>query len=632
MQALGGGWLEDETNALPEKYPRNAVRLTLLPLLASLLSAPPADPRSLPSSSQLRPSSPASAVSPFSLSASLSAPSPPRPSASSDPRVPSASPCSSSVASSSSSSPALASLSSRCLQASPSAVEADASRGSARGSMPRAGSLGVSSLFREERGGEAARSSFPVSAPLWGEDCREVHTEGEALEDAEKPGSFVSANERGKPSRERDDAQALLTRIAEAAASIFCKGSEPTHALFRRASGLARQSAALRDWVDREASKCEQRVFGDTTPHGGARAEGDREEGGERAEGGEDERTEKRGEGRVDEPGRKASGTVGEESDEVAAGREEPAANAEVVDVGEGGFASSGDWQEEQVDSQGKGRWGRGRTKTKPLPLDLWQQEASLFFKQELLHRWLKRASEGELMLSYTALETLTHALLSLRPSGVKKTGKGLREEDKRPPEKRGLLGGSEGEGRDEERREGEGREAEGVEDEDRGEAERVKSEEATNEERAEAKENRGNGGEGSDSRREEKRGQVAQEAGEPGEQEEAEREQEGEQNEEDSKGGKAMVTAASAQMAGGTLSPLKEESREGGSSARQGSRTRSSEEERRRTPEIMHGTNEKASEEESKKTVGWQVHLPGRFTLKERGGLLFLVKGTTKG
>ncbi|KFG52869.1 PP-loop family protein [Toxoplasma gondii FOU] len=637
LKALGGSWLEDETNALPEKYPRNAVRLTLLPLLASLLSAPPANPRSLSPSPQLCPSTLASAVSPFSLSASLSELSP-HPSTSSDLPLPSASPCSSS-ASPSVASPSVASRSSRCLQVSPSAVEADASRGKAQGAVPRAGSLGISPVFREERGGEAARSRVPLSAPVWAEDCREVHSEGDALEDAEKAASVVSANERGQPSRERNDAQALLTRIAEAAASIFCKGSESTHALFRRASGLARQSAALRDWVDKEASNWEERVFGDTTSHGGAREEGDGKEGGDPTEGGgENEKRTEEGskgreetlttaeEGRVDATGRNMSATLGEESDEMAAGREEPAAKAEVMDVGEGGFASSGDWQEEQVDSQGKGRGGRGRTKTKPLPLDLWQKEASLFFQQELLHRWLKRASGGELTLSYTALETLTQALLSLRPS-VKKTGKGLNEEDKRPPEKRG-LGGSEGAGR----------ESEGVEDEDRREAEQGKSEEARNEERAKAKENRGNGREeGSDSRGEEKRGEekrgeATQKAEEPGEQEKAEREQEREQSEEDPKEGKEMATAASAQRASGTLSPLKEESQEGDSSARQGSRRRSCDEERSRTPEVIHRTNEKASEAKSKKTMGWQIHLPGRFTLKERGGLLFLVKGTAKG
>ncbi|CBZ54785.1 conserved hypothetical protein [Neospora caninum Liverpool] len=579
VKALGGTWREDETNAMPTKYPRNAVRLRLLPLLASFFASSAADPASPPplvsfSASRSGSRAPrASALFPVSRVLSPFALSAPRRSSASGslapPRLSSASPASSPN------------------------PQGDAVRYSALLAAKRAASVALSLLGqpRDRAQGAGASMAAAASPPGREEDSPSEKKGGRSRGGTDGARSSPAADWSAYESRDEAqsvDAHPTLMALAEAAANIFFNGPEPTrsHALLRRASSLARQSAALREWVGREATKWERRVFSGEAWR--------REEASPSAEDSREGSTEAEEKQTGGKPATHAEKQRANEEADVHAKR----ATAALAGAREAGEAESESacFVSETVPSgvAGNGRdvFAEDAGNSQPFPLALWQKEEARFFQQELLHRWLVRASEEQLGLSYAALEDLTNALLALRPTGRGKKGRGR---DKEAMGKAGTATEGGGEEREaKQRNEEEGREG--------------KTEERRDEERE---------GEGGREARDE-----GGEADERAQRAEAEEKREG----------VGRASEASSAPVDSSAAGVDEEGREGNVSAREETRekkTRREERERGQAPELTHKENER--EGKKKKTCSWQVHLPGPFTLKERGGFLFLVKGVEK-
>lgn len=206
--------------------------------------------------------------------------------------------------------------------------------------------------------------------------------------------------------------QNLLAAIAEVAAQIYGR-SGGVEALMRRGAALARQSAALQEWIDAEATAWEKRHLrrqhlrnsdrggSITAPPILAVGAPTASQGRPPSQDGRQGLAEDRAEGL--EPGEDAEHGITQSVPESSSSDKE---NLE----GEAVVANHG---------------SIGECSAETFPLEVWQSGVpSLFLQQQLLHRWLHRASGGALTLSFNSLEALAAVLLSRRPSYSSKNSK----------------------------------------------------------------------------------------------------------------------------------------------------------------------------------------------------------------
>ncbi|PHJ23699.1 pp-loop family protein [Cystoisospora suis] len=201
--------------------------------------------------------------------------------------------------------------------------------------------------------------------------------------------------------------QNLLSAIAEVAAQIYGH-SRSVEALVRRGAALARQSAALQEWIDVEATAWEERHIHDKElrPTFGTSAS---------APGAVDWKTSGH-QRRQFSPG--APGSL--PRDHLKGRETEADVKQETAESVPENACS--DKQHVTGASTVRSHDFTRESPSERFPLEAWQNEVpSLFLQQQLLHRWLRRASGGTLTLSFSSLEALVSVLLSRKPSHLSK-------------------------------------------------------------------------------------------------------------------------------------------------------------------------------------------------------------------